>query len=278
MSDINKADRGAIFSRLFGNNIQRARQYVAAAMIWLGVSPNVLTVLGMVTTFAAGGFLAMGAGDKVGSSSVAGYSWWGFWGAMLIILASAFDILDGAVARTSGRITKQGGFLDSCLDRVADAVIFVGIMVHYLRHAEIPYAQWFVVASAVALADAEIISYVKARAENFIESCNVGYWQRGERIAGILIGLFSGHIAPVMVLLAISSAFTVLRRLVFAARQIKRMEESRPLLETRPPLRGIYKLALWRYRRGTVGYDLITAFNVVVILLVDLQREAAGQL
>ena len=272
MSDINKADRGAIFSRLFGNNIQRARQYVAAAMIWLGVSPNVLTVLGMVTTFAAAGCLTLGAGDKVGSGSAgAGCSWWGFSGAMLIILASAFDILDGAVARTGGRITKQGGFLDSCLDRIADAVIFIGIIIYYLRHADIPYAGWFVIAGAVALANAEIISYIKARAENFIESCPVGYWQRGERIAGILIGLFSGHIATVMVLLAVSSAFTVLRRLIFAARQIKRMEQSRPLLDPHAPLTGIYKLALWRYRRGTVPYDVITAFNIIIILLVDLQ-------
>lgn len=273
MSDINKADRGAIFSRLFGNNIQRARQHVAAAMIWLGVSPNTLTVLGMLTTFGAGACLALGAGDKVGSAATgAGYSWWGFAAGMGIILASAFDILDGAVAKTGGRITKQGGFLDSCLDRVADAVIFIGIMIYFLRNPGIQGADLFVIASAVALVNAEIISYIKARAENFIESCPVGYWQRGERIAGILIGLFSGHIATVMVLLAVSSAFTVLRRLVFAARQIKRMENNEPLLETRPALTGIYKLALWRYRRGTVGYDVITAVNILIILLVDLQR------
>ena len=274
MNGINKADRKAIFSRLFGNNIQRARQYVAAAMIYLGVSPNVLTVLGMLTTFAAGVCLALGAGDKVGSASTgAGYSWYGFWAGMLIILASAFDILDGAVARISGQITKQGGFLDSCLDRVADAFIFIGIMIYYLRHSEITHASWFIVASAVALANAEIISYIKARAENFIESCGVGYWQRGERIAGILIGLFSGHIATVMVLLAVSSSFTVLRRLVFAARQIKRMENAQPLLETRPPLTGVFKLALWRYRRGTWPYDAITAFNILIILLVDVQHR-----
>ena len=273
MSPINKADRGAIFSRLFGNNIQRARQYVAAAMIYLGVSPNALTVLGMLTTLAAGAGLALGAGDKVGAASTgAGYSWWGFWAGMLIILASAFDILDGAVARISDSITQQGGFLDSCLDRVADAIIFIGIAIYFLGHPEIPYASWFVGASMVALANAEIISYIKARAENIIESCPVGYWQRGERIAGILIGLFSGHIATVMALLAVSSAFTVLRRLVFAARQIKRMENGRPLLETRPRLTGIYRLALWRYRRGTLAYDVITAFNILIILLVDLQR------
>ena len=71
-------------------------------------------------------------------------------------------------------------------------------------------------------------------------------------------------------MLAISSAFTVLRRVIFAARQIKRMEESRPLLDPRPPLTGIWKLALWRYRRGTLPYDIITAANILIIILVDL--------
>lgn len=273
MTDINKANRNAVFSRLFGNNIQRARQHVAALMIFLKVTPNTLTALGLVTTLVAGVSLALGAGDKVGSPSLGpGSSWYGFAAALLLILASAFDILDGAVARISGRITKQGGFLDSCLDRVADAIIFIGIIIYYLHHPDVTYANWLIVASAIALANAELISYIKARAENFIASCPVGYWQRGERIAAIMIGLCSGHIAVVMVLLAVSSAFTVLRRLVFAARQIKRMEESRPLLDPAAPLTGIYKLALWRYRRGTLPYDIITAANILIILLVDLQN------
>ena len=77
MSEINKADREAIFSRLFGNNIQRARQHVARAMIWLGISANALTIFGLLTTLLASVFLAMGAGDKVGSAARgAGYSWW----------------------------------------------------------------------------------------------------------------------------------------------------------------------------------------------------------
>ena len=227
----------------------------------------------MLTTVAAAPLLALGAGDKVGNSAASGKSWYGCAAALLIILASAFDILDGAVARISRRKSKTGALLDSCCDRVADAAIFVGILIYYLRHPELSNSNLFATAAIIALAHAQIISYIKARAENFIPECPVGYWQRGERIAGILIGLFSGHIATVMVMLAVLPGFTVLRRLIFACRQTRRLQEDAPLLEPRAPQQGLMRLALWRYRRGTPAYDLVTAANIAVILFVDLQNS-----
>ncbi|MBN1436836.1 MAG: CDP-alcohol phosphatidyltransferase family protein [Sedimentisphaerales bacterium] len=269
MSPINKANHTAIFSRIFGNNIQRAREFVAAGLIRCHVGPNTLTILGLLTTIAAGVFLAYGAGDKVGSGP--DHSWFGFTAAMLIILSAAFDILDGAVARNSKKITKAGAFLDSSCDRVADAAIFIGIIMYYVRRPDIPHNHLFILAAAVAFTNAEIISYVKARAENFIDSCPVGYWQRGERIAAIFIGLFSGHIATVMVQLAIFSSFTVLRRIVFAFRQIRREETNRTPLD--PTSRTGYRRAiLWYYKRGSLPYDLVTATNIAIILFIDLQR------
>ena len=267
---IHKANREAVFSRLFGNNISRMREVVAHGLIKLHIGPNLLTGLGVVITLWAGFFLALGAGDKIGSRQVEGHSWYGFWAGIVLILASACDMLDGAVARNNNRMTCFGAFLDSCTDRISDGIIFLGIMIYYLRHPATKHSQLFAILSMVALVNALLISYAKARAENFIENCSVGYWQRGERQAAILIGLFSGQIATVVVMLAVLTAPTVLRRMVFALRQIHRKENNLPLLAPRGPLQGIMKLALWRYPRGTLPYDLVTAFNIAIILFLDL--------
>lgn len=272
IENVKKAQRGAIFSWFFGQGIGTAREYVAAALIKLGVTPNAVTLLGMATTITAGVLMAFGAGDKVGSSVNPDHSYYGFFAGLLIILASAFDILDGAIARNSGKTTQRGAFLDSSCDRIADASLFIGIAIYFFRNPHLPHALWFALATLIAFANSEFISYIKARAENFIPKCPVGYWQRGERIAGIFIGLFSGHIATVMVLLAVSSSFTTLRRIVFSYRQIKRLENNQPLADPRPPFRGAGKFLLWHYPRMSVPYDIVTAANIAIILFVDLQR------
>ncbi len=270
MTQGNATDPRAVFSRLVGGSVVAARLRVARLLIWFGVKPNTLTVLGLVVTLAGAVLLVYGAGDRPGSSLRGGHSWLGVAAALVLILASAFDILDGAVARLKGQITERGACLDSCVDRLSDGAIFLGIMLYYVRHPEVDGWRLFAAAAVVALVNAELISYVKARAENFIPSCPVGYWQRGERIAGVLIGLCCGHIATVLLMLAVLSGLTVLRRITFAYRQIKRQELGRPLLEPYR-LEGIMRLALWRYRRRTVPYDLVTATNIAVILFVDAE-------
>jgi len=272
LNNVKKAQRGAFFSWFFGQGIGTAREYVADFLIKLGVTPNMMTILGMLTTIAAGVFMAFGAGFKVGSSALPDHSYYGFIAGLLIIFASAFDILDGAIARNSGKISRRGAFLDSSCDRIADASLFIGIVIFFFRNPQIPRAQLFALAAMIAFANAEFISYTKARAENFIPKCPVGYWQRGERIAGIFIGLFSGHIATVMVLLAISSSFTTLRRITFSYQQIRRQENQQPLLDPRPPFAGFKKYALWYYPRMSLPYDIVTAANIAIILFVDLQR------
>ena len=270
MTNIKPADRRAIFSRLFGNNIQKAASLLAALLARLGVSPIYLTVLGLLCATGSSILLAYGAGSPIWTACQDRVNWSPLGAAACLILASAFDMLDGVVARGTARASKLGAFLDSSLDRLADAAIFLGILIYYLRHREAAGANLFAVATVVALVNAEIISYIKARAENFIEKCDAGYWQRGERIAAILIGLFAGHTATVMVMLAVLGGFTVLRRVVFAAGQVRRADRGEPFV-AKAPLRGLMRLALWRYRRGTVPYDIVTAINILIILLVDLQ-------
>jgi len=270
--EVKRSQRSAIFTRFFGNNIARMREIVAAGLIKLHIGPNALTITGLIFTLAATVLLAMGAGDKIGSTNLPGHSWLAFWAAFILIAACGCDMLDGAVARNRNLSTQMGGFLDSCIDRISDAVVLLGIMIYFLYHGDIAYNNLFAVACVVALTNSELISYTKARAETIIEKCPVGYWQRGERLAAVLIGLFCGHIATVMVMLAILPGFTALRRIIFSCRQIHRQENNLPLIDTSQKPQGINKFLPWNYRRGTLPYDLLTAAHISMILLIDLQR------
>ena len=272
MAKIQRLERNAIFSRLFGGNIIRARHAVAERLIKWHIGPDVLTIMGTAVTLAASAMLALGAGDKIGSPTEPYRSYYGLFAGLLLILASAFDMLDGAVAKKAGQTTKKGALLDSCCDRIADAAMFIGILVYFTRNNQIPHFELFAVLTAIAMANAQIFSYCKARTENFIDFCGVGYWQRGERMVAIFLGAFSGHMATSMAMLAVLGGLSVARRMVFGYMQVSRSERGIKLIDGRAEPTGIMKLALWRYRRGTLQYDIVTAINIAAILFIDLQR------
>src|SRR5207248_9594133 len=138
---------------MFGASIGRAGQRIIDAMVrWLAhghISPNILTIIGVAI--------------NVGSGLLFGYGRF-FWAGIVLIIANLFDMLDGQVARLSGRVTSFGGFLDSSLDRLSDMVVFVGLMVFYARPEYHPTLNVFL-AGAGLLASA-IVSDASARAEN----------------------------------------------------------------------------------------------------------------
>ena len=102
---------------MFVGAIGRGAQRIIDAMVrWLAyghINPNLLTVIGVAI--------------NVGSGLLFGYGQF-FWAGIILIVANLFDMLDGQVARLSGRVTRFGGFLDSSLDRLSDMVVFVGLM------------------------------------------------------------------------------------------------------------------------------------------------------
>ncbi len=140
---------------------------VGRALARARISPNALTVAGLVGVligtigFAARGYLLLG---------------------VIIVTISAFtDVLDGAVARASGRSSKWGALLDSTSDRIADAAIF-GSLGFWLAGVHRPVAA---TGAIVSLAGALIVSYVKARAEGLGYLCEVGIAERGERLIAV---------------------------------------------------------------------------------------------
>jgi len=176
-----------------------SRDALARRLLGLGVGPNALTITGLVFTAAAAICLAQGAGAEPRTLAGVGQSWWRLWAGIFLLLCGAADMLDGALARLGGKMTKFGAFLDSVVDRYSDIMLFLGIVLYYARLENLTYQ----VLATVGMANALIISYAKARAEDFIPSCRVGYWERGERFAALTIATFAGGIPAVLWELAI---------------------------------------------------------------------------
>ncbi len=133
-------------------------------------------------------------------------------GAVLLAFSGFLDLLDGALARNTGMVTRFGGILDSVADRYVDAAILIAFGIAGL--------DWLVV--SLALLGSLMVSYTRARAENVIERCDVGIAERGERALIIIAGLVTGYIYEALLLLVVLSHLTVVQRVLHAWSQLKK--------------------------------------------------------
>jgi CDP-diacylglycerol---glycerol-3-phosphate 3-phosphatidyltransferase len=176
----------------------RSRMEVVGRVIGAtGISPNGLTLLGLV--------LNIGAGAIVASGMLLA-------GGIALLIASAFDMLDGAVARATGKASRFGAFLDSVIDRYCEAVVLIGLIVVLSRAGDTP----LVVAATAALVGSLLVSYARARAEGLGLDCEVGLLQRPERVIILAIGLIAADylLAPVIWTLAVVTNITVVQRIL----------------------------------------------------------------
>jgi CDP-diacylglycerol--glycerol-3-phosphate 3-phosphatidyltransferase len=131
-----------------------------------------------------------------------------------LLVSGFFDVLDGAVARQTGRVTPFGGFLDSVLDRYADLAVALAIFIYFsIRGDTFWAALTFVAAIGTAL-----IPYIKARAEAAGIECKSGLLERPERTMLLVIGLWFGLLKTVIVLLAVFTHVTALQRILIVRR------------------------------------------------------------
>jgi CDP-diacylglycerol--glycerol-3-phosphate 3-phosphatidyltransferase len=207
---------------LFGASIGRGAQRIINAMVrWLahgGINPNALTVIGVAVNVLSGVLFGLGHF---------------FWAGVVLIVANLFDMLDGQVARLSGRVTRFGGFLDSSLDRLSDMVVFVGLMVFYARDTEF-HSTLNVFLAGAALMGSVMVSYASARAESLIPKCDVGFLRRPERVVLLIIGALTTHpgspnwfanrMPQVLWILAIGSYWTFAHRMYHTWREVKRSD------------------------------------------------------
>src|ERR1700682_1892034 len=171
------------------------------------IHPNVLTFLGLVINIAAAFLLASGQFR---------------WAGVVIIGAGLFDMVDGRVARETNRVTRFGGFFDSVLDRYSDLALLMGLLVWY-GSINRPF---YVGLAALVMAASVMISYTRARAENSIPTCKVGFMERPERVVLLILGALFDRMAPVLWLIAVLGNLTVVHRMVFTFREAKRLEEA----------------------------------------------------
>ncbi len=168
-------------------------------LVQAGVSPNVLTLAGFLLNGVVGGLLAMGVGPV---------------GGLLVWLAGATDLLDGALARAAGRSSVFGAFLDSTLDRFSEAVVLLGLLGLFLRQGEMGGA----VPVTLALIGSFMVSYTRARAEGLGLRCEVGWFDRPARVAILGLGLLLGQPVLTLWVLAVAAHWTVLQRVWHVAR------------------------------------------------------------
>ena len=131
-------------------------------------------------------------------------------GGALLLLASGFDMLDGAVARASGTVTKFGGFLDSTIDRYSESLVYGGVLVYLLGTRDYRLGSLLII---VATAGSLLISYARARAEAAGFRASVGLLARPERVLILAVGLLTGYVIPALWILAIGTHLTVVTRM-----------------------------------------------------------------
>ena len=144
---------------------------------------------------------------------------------LVVLLAGFFDILDGALARGTNRATRFGAVLDSTLDRLAEAVLFFGILGLFLFTGEQPFLftsltqEWSVLLVFVTLLGSFLVSYIRARAEALGLSCPVGFFTRTERVIVLALGLLLNQVTIALAIIALFSFITVSQRLLYVCQQ-----------------------------------------------------------
>jgi len=185
---------------------------VAGVLVRLGISPDVVTLVGTLAVCTAAMWFYPRGDFLVGS---------------LVIAAFAFaDSLDGIMARSTGRSSRWGAFLDSTLDRLADAAIFGGLVLYYAGRTG-SQAQALAAAALACLVFGQVVSYARARAEGLGMTANVGIAERADRLVVVLaavgltdlFGLPEVVLLVVLTLLAVASMVTIVQRVLTVRHQ-----------------------------------------------------------
>lgn len=185
--------------------IERLASLLAAT----GIPPNAITWSAVIANLWAGIWFASGRFAAAGG---------------VMLLAGLFDLLDGPVARLQNRVSLFGGFLDSILDRYADLILFLGLLVYYVDLNRFRYA----VLAGAAMAGAVMVSYAKARAASLVPVSKVGFWERPERLALMILGALTNHMPVALWILAIGPNITVIHRIIHTWKQTKASSAAAP--------------------------------------------------
>ncbi|APH01362.1 CDP-alcohol phosphatidyltransferase family protein [Janibacter indicus] len=183
---------------------------VARLLLRLGISPDVVTILGTLGV-CLGALVFFPQGQLLVG--------------VLVITAFVFsDTIDGIMARELGHSSKWGAFLDSTLDRIGDAAIFSGLTIWYFQGGDDRLKAWLALACLVL---GSVVSYARARAEGLGMRADVGIAERADRLVAALVttglvglGLPEIVLTVVLGLLAVASFVTILQRVLLVRQQV----------------------------------------------------------
>ncbi len=195
---------------------QRLVQPVALAIARTGITPNMLTGLGFLGNLGAAVLVARGEF---------------LIGGLVMLAASALDLLDGALARATGRVTRFGAVLDSVLDRLSEAAVLGGLIFYY---AALEAREEVGLAFAAAIGSL-MVSYVRARAESQGLALKEGLFTRPERVILLALGLMIDQTRIALWILAVLANFTVLQRVYVVWRRLGRSTAEGEAAEAKEP-------------------------------------------
>ena len=165
----------------------KALDPIIVGLVKTGITPNGITVIGLIITMISTAILIIGA-----ELGVRGDTTYITWFGIILLTAGVFDMLDGQLARKTNQMTKFGALFDSVVDRYSEMIMFFGITYYLVSY------HYFLsgVFAFLAMIGSIMVSYVRARAEGLGEECSIGIMQRPERvltigISAILYGVIS---------------------------------------------------------------------------------------
>jgi CDP-diacylglycerol--glycerol-3-phosphate 3-phosphatidyltransferase len=223
-----------LVARVFGG----ARDAVARALLALGLTPNTVTLVGPVVA------APVAVAWYLGNQQLGGW---------LLVAASAFDLLDGAVARIGGKVTRFGGFLDSVIDRYSDFILFTGIYLYFLGHTSGLTQKRYLVLWALGALGALLPAYIRARAETLIPLCKVGFMERAERTVTVIIGAIAGNLHLAILVVAAFGNLMSIERILYTREELE-------------PRSRRFGRMVWRYERLSPPHAVLCAVLIALLL------------
>ena len=166
-----------------------------------GLSPNFWTSVGLA--FAIASALVYGLGIEYGL----------IFGGVLLLISGFFDMVDGQVARVTGKTSKKGSYLDSMFDKIAEVAIFLGILIG-------GYAEPYLVFLAITLS--LLVSYARAKSDAInVKLQGVGIGERAERLLVIAIIGIIGFMEPAVIIVVVIAGITLVQRMIVTAKNIQ---------------------------------------------------------
>jgi CDP-diacylglycerol--glycerol-3-phosphate 3-phosphatidyltransferase len=258
-----------VIGKTLGTVGSKWRDAVARVIIQKDISPNILTFTGVVINLIGGILLALGG---IIQNPI---NWIHRGAGLVILLANVFDLLDGAVARMSGKVTKFGAFSDSVMDRYSDMALFAGAITYFALHHDIP----FVIISSFALVGSVMTSYTRARAESLLPGkYNSGYMERPERIVILVATCLVNRLYMGMLFIAVFANLATFHRIwdtrqtAFNLENPKKASKGYGSPNSSAIVRFIRSLLFWSYPRQTWQHD---AMGVLLLLLTLLSLLAS---